>query len=168
MFGGQGLGSIDLLWNWHSTLSLWLYQSFKVTAIKRLCVAKLPPYLTIQLKRFDFDWERDIPQKYNDYFEFPLEFDMMPYTAQGLAQAEGISFLNYFAWCFESFWPAYVLFIVLDLCALWVVACKIFRLVFRFLIMSKLKIFLVHSNLKVFNGSVIFFSVCRFLRLFWL
>uniref|UniRef100_F1KPN6 ubiquitinyl hydrolase 1 n=1 Tax=Ascaris suum TaxID=6253 RepID=F1KPN6_ASCSU len=57
----------------------------KVTAIKRLCVAKLPPYLTIQLKRFDFDWERDLPQKYNDYFEFPLDLDMMPYT---LAEAE--------------------------------------------------------------------------------
>lgn len=51
-----------------------------MTAIKRLCVAKLPPYLTIQLKRFDFDWERDVPQKYNDYSEFPLDLDMMPYT----------------------------------------------------------------------------------------
>uniref|UniRef100_A0A0N5A9B1 USP domain-containing protein n=1 Tax=Syphacia muris TaxID=451379 RepID=A0A0N5A9B1_9BILA len=63
----------------------------KVTAVKRLCLAKLPPYLTIQLKRFDFDWERDLPQKYNDYFEFPLELDMMPYTAEGLASSEGIS-----------------------------------------------------------------------------
>ncbi|KAM3727860.1 putative ubiquitin carboxyl-terminal hydrolase FAF-X [Dirofilaria immitis] len=61
----------------------------KVTAVKRLCVARLPPYLTIQLKRFDFDWERDSPQKYNDYFEFPLDLDMMPFTVHGLAQAEG-------------------------------------------------------------------------------
>ncbi|EFO24354.2 hypothetical protein LOAG_04131 [Loa loa] len=61
----------------------------KVTAVKRLCVARLPPYLTIQLKRFDFDWERDSPQKYNDYFEFPIDLDMMPFTAYGLAQAEG-------------------------------------------------------------------------------
>ncbi|MCP9265238.1 Bm2, isoform a [Dirofilaria immitis] len=63
----------------------------KVTAVKRLCVARLPPYLTIQLKRFDFDWERDSPQKYNDYFEFPLDLDMMPFTVHGLAQAEGTS-----------------------------------------------------------------------------
>ncbi|VIO89329.1 Uncharacterized protein BM_BM2 [Brugia malayi] len=61
----------------------------KVTAVKRLCVARLPPYLTIQLKRFDFDWERDSPQKYNDYFEFPIDLDMMPFTVHGLAQAEG-------------------------------------------------------------------------------
>ncbi|VDM98498.1 unnamed protein product [Thelazia callipaeda] len=61
----------------------------KVTAVKRLCVARLPPYLTIQLKRFDFDWERDVPQKYNDYFEFPILLDMMPFTVYGLAQAEG-------------------------------------------------------------------------------
>uniref|UniRef100_A0A0R3RYZ8 USP domain-containing protein n=1 Tax=Elaeophora elaphi TaxID=1147741 RepID=A0A0R3RYZ8_9BILA len=61
----------------------------KVTAVKRLCVARLPPYLTIQLKRFDFDWERDSSQKYNDYFEFPLDLDMMPFTVHGLAQAEG-------------------------------------------------------------------------------
>ncbi|VDD91463.1 unnamed protein product [Enterobius vermicularis] len=64
----------------------------KVTAVKRLCLAKLPPYLTIQLKRFDFDWERDLPQKYNDYFEFPLELDMKPFTAQGLAEAEAEAF----------------------------------------------------------------------------
>ncbi|VDM41159.1 unnamed protein product [Toxocara canis] len=64
----------------------------KVTAIKRLCVAKLPPYLTIQLKRFDFDWERDVPQKYNDYFEFPLDLDMMPYT---LAEADSMKESTY-------------------------------------------------------------------------
>ncbi|KAL3990716.1 Ubiquitin carboxyl-terminal hydrolase family protein [Acanthocheilonema viteae] len=61
----------------------------KVTAIKRLCVARLPPYLTIQLKRFDFDWERDSSQKYNDYFEFPIDLDMMPFTVHGLAQTDG-------------------------------------------------------------------------------
>ncbi|VDK83254.1 unnamed protein product [Litomosoides sigmodontis] len=61
----------------------------KVTAVKRLCVARLPPYLTIQLKRFDFDWERDSSQKYNDYFEFPIDLDMMPFTVHGLAQTEG-------------------------------------------------------------------------------
>jgi ubiquitin carboxyl-terminal hydrolase 9/24 len=41
------------------------------------------------LKRFDYDWERETPIKFNDYFEFPRELDMEPYTVQGLAKAEG-------------------------------------------------------------------------------
>lgn len=62
---------------------------FKVAAIKRLCISKLPTCLTIQLKRFDFDWEHEVPVKFNDCFEFPLELDMEPYTVRGLAKQEG-------------------------------------------------------------------------------
>ncbi|XP_055334947.1 probable ubiquitin carboxyl-terminal hydrolase FAF-X [Paramacrobiotus metropolitanus] len=61
----------------------------KVDAVKRMCIKKLPPILTIQLKRFDYDWEREQPIKFNDYFEFPREIDMEPYTAAGLAKSEG-------------------------------------------------------------------------------
>ena len=32
--------------------------------------------------------------KFNDYFEFPKEFDLLPYTAVGLAQIEGKN-----SWC---------------------------------------------------------------------
>lgn len=56
--------------------------------MKRLCIKTLPPYMVIQLKRFDFDWEREVAVKHNDYFEFPLEIDMEPYTADGLAKAD--------------------------------------------------------------------------------
>uniref|UniRef100_A0A914VAW5 USP domain-containing protein n=1 Tax=Plectus sambesii TaxID=2011161 RepID=A0A914VAW5_9BILA len=63
----------------------------KVAAIKRLCISKLPACLTIQLKRFDFDWEHEVPVKFNDCFEFPLELDMEPYTVRGLAKQEGES-----------------------------------------------------------------------------
>jgi hypothetical protein len=62
---------------------------FKVDTVKRTCFKKLPPILAIQLKRFDYDWERETPIKFNDYFEFPRELDMEPYTVQGLAKAEG-------------------------------------------------------------------------------
>lgn len=31
---------------------------------------------------------RDVAVKFNDYFEFPREFDMEPYTVQGLARIE--------------------------------------------------------------------------------
>ena len=54
----------------------------------RICVKKLPPILVIQLKRFDYNFERDAAVKFNDYFEFPQELDMEPYTVAGLARRE--------------------------------------------------------------------------------
>lgn len=41
---------------------------------------KLPPILAIQLKRFEYDFERVCAIKFNDYFEFPRNLDMEPYT----------------------------------------------------------------------------------------
>lgn len=61
----------------------------KVVTVKRLCVKKLPPILCIQLKRFEYDFERVCAIKFNDYFEFPRELDMDPYTVSGLAKIEG-------------------------------------------------------------------------------
>ncbi|XP_052783474.1 probable ubiquitin carboxyl-terminal hydrolase FAF-X isoform X2 [Mya arenaria] len=61
----------------------------KVDTVKRLVIRKLPKIMAIQLKRFDYDWERESAIKFNDYFEFPREFDMEPYTVQGLAKIEG-------------------------------------------------------------------------------
>ena len=49
----------------------------------------MPPILVIQLKRFDYDYERMCLIKFNDYFEFPRELDMEPYTVGGLAKIEG-------------------------------------------------------------------------------
>ncbi|XP_066519025.1 ubiquitin carboxyl-terminal hydrolase 9X-like isoform X1 [Hoplias malabaricus] len=61
----------------------------KVDTVKRLLIKKLPPVLAIQLKRFDYDWERECAIKFNDYFEFPRELDMEPYTVAGVAKLEG-------------------------------------------------------------------------------
>ncbi|XP_051782099.1 probable ubiquitin carboxyl-terminal hydrolase FAF-X [Erpetoichthys calabaricus] len=61
----------------------------KVDTVKRLLIKKLPPVLAIQLKRFDYDWERECAIKFNDYFEFPRELDMEPYTEGGVAKMEG-------------------------------------------------------------------------------
>lgn len=61
----------------------------KVVTVKRLCVRKLPPVLAIQLKRFEYDYERVCAIKFNDYFEFPRVLDMEPYTVSGLAKLEG-------------------------------------------------------------------------------
>uniref|UniRef100_A0A3B4AEH6 Ubiquitin carboxyl-terminal hydrolase n=1 Tax=Periophthalmus magnuspinnatus TaxID=409849 RepID=A0A3B4AEH6_9GOBI len=52
--------------------------------------AKLPPVLAIQLKRFDYDWERECAIKFNDYFEFPRELDMEPYTVAGVYRLVGV------------------------------------------------------------------------------
>jgi ubiquitin carboxyl-terminal hydrolase 9/24 len=60
----------------------------KIDAIKRTCIKKLPTVLAIQLKRFDYDWEREIAVKSNEYFEFPREIDMEPYTVKGVAALE--------------------------------------------------------------------------------
>lgn len=54
----------------------------KVVTMKRTCVRKLPPVLAIQLKRFEYDYERVCAIKFNDYFEFPRFLDMEPYTGK--------------------------------------------------------------------------------------
>ena len=56
------------------------YVFIQVVTVKRLCVKKLPPILAIQLKRFEYDFERVCAIKFNDYFEFPRDLDMDPYT----------------------------------------------------------------------------------------
>ncbi|XP_077293704.1 ubiquitin carboxyl-terminal hydrolase-like faf isoform X2 [Arctopsyche grandis] len=61
----------------------------KVVTVKRLCLNKLPPVLGIQLKRFEYDFDKVCAMKFNDYFEFPRELDVEPYTVWGLAKAEG-------------------------------------------------------------------------------
>ncbi|XP_058260184.1 probable ubiquitin carboxyl-terminal hydrolase FAF-X isoform X2 [Hemibagrus wyckioides] len=60
----------------------------KVDTVKRLLIKTLPPVLAIHLKRFDYDWERECAIKFNDYFEFPRELDMEPYTVAGVAKLE--------------------------------------------------------------------------------
>ncbi|KAF8567800.1 hypothetical protein P879_05885, partial [Paragonimus westermani] len=57
----------------------------KVTTLKRMCIDRLPLVLAIQLKRFDYDWDRGVAIKFNGYFEFPRELDMYPYTVRGLS-----------------------------------------------------------------------------------
>ena len=39
-------------------ICMWYVLIFQVDTVKRMCIKKLPPILAIQLKRFDYDWER--------------------------------------------------------------------------------------------------------------
>ena len=52
----------------------------KVQAEKKTYIQKLPKCLVIVLKRFDFDYEKMIKYKNNDYYEFPFEINMNEYT----------------------------------------------------------------------------------------
>lgn len=60
----------------------------KVEAVMRDCIKNTPKTLVLQLKRFGYDWDRGEALKYNDNFEFPLDLDLEPYTAAGLARRE--------------------------------------------------------------------------------
>lgn len=79
----------------------------QVVTIKRLCVRKLPPVLAIQLKRFEYDYERDCAIKFNDYFEFPRELDMEPYTGKTeFHKLSRIRLLTVWILCRNSFWAS--------------------------------------------------------------
>lgn len=60
----------------------------KVDTLKRTSIKKLPRYLIIALKRFEFDFDRMIRVKLNDYCEFPIDLNMEPFTQEGLAAKE--------------------------------------------------------------------------------
>eukprot|EP01127_Copromyxa_protea_P022514 TRINITY_DN8090_c0_g1_i1.p1 TRINITY_DN8090_c0_g1~~TRINITY_DN8090_c0_g1_i1.p1 ORF type:complete len:2714 (-),score=433.50 TRINITY_DN8090_c0_g1_i1:44-7879(-) len=60
----------------------------KVTALKRCCINKLPNFLIIHLKRFDFDLELLRRSKINQYCSFPPNLNVEAYTKEGLARRE--------------------------------------------------------------------------------
>ena len=56
----------------------------KIPALKRQSIKYLPNKLVLVLKRFEFDYDNMVKYKLNDYFEFPKELDMFPYTQEYL------------------------------------------------------------------------------------
>ena len=54
----------------------------KIPALKRQSIKYLPNKLVLVLKRFEFDYDNMVKYKLNDYFEFPNELDMFPYTQE--------------------------------------------------------------------------------------
>ena len=55
----------------------------KIKVLKRCCIKTLPNTLIITLKRFEFDYNLMQKVKINDYFEFPIELNIYPWTKQG-------------------------------------------------------------------------------------
>ncbi|KAF2363147.1 Peptidase C19 ubiquitin carboxyl-terminal hydrolase [Trinorchestia longiramus] len=60
----------------------------KGRAVVRTCIKSAPQVLTIQLKRFGYDYDRGRSVKYDDHYEFPWLLDLAPYTAEYLAEVE--------------------------------------------------------------------------------
>jgi ubiquitin carboxyl-terminal hydrolase 9/24 len=60
----------------------------KVSAVKRVCLKKLPDHLILTLKRFEFDFEIMKKLKVNDYCEFPLELNLREYSQQYFRKKE--------------------------------------------------------------------------------
>ena len=59
-----------------------------VDAVKRACLKDVPDNLIFHLKRFDYDVMTGLRSKINDYFAFPEELDMSPYTVEHLKDGE--------------------------------------------------------------------------------
>ena len=60
-----------------------------VNAVKRSCLKEIPDHLAFHLKRFDFDLLSMQRRKIDDYFGFPEEVDMAPYTYDAVAREGG-------------------------------------------------------------------------------
>lgn len=60
----------------------------KVSAVKRMCIKKLPNHLILVLKRFDFDFDLMAKNKVNDKCEFPMEMSLEQFSSQSLRKAE--------------------------------------------------------------------------------
>jgi hypothetical protein len=57
----------------------------KRPTLRRAVLHALPNVLVIHLKRFEFSYETLNYSKLNQYFEFPEDLDVFPFTAEGLA-----------------------------------------------------------------------------------
>ena len=60
----------------------------KVSAVKRMCIKKLPRHLLFHLKRFDFNFQTMRRLKINDQFSFPDVIDMETYTDEFISRVE--------------------------------------------------------------------------------
>ena len=57
-------------------------------ARKGVIFESFPPVLHLQLKRFEYDFQRDAMMKVNDRYEFPEVWDAAPYLSEGADRSE--------------------------------------------------------------------------------
>ncbi|KAF7560328.1 hypothetical protein G7046_g3827 [Stylonectria norvegica] len=58
-----------------------------VDAVKRACLKDIPDNVIFHLKRFDFNLRTLQRSKINDYFSFPAQVDLQPYTIEHLSES---------------------------------------------------------------------------------
>lgn len=56
-----------------------------VSALKRVCIKRLPKILICVFKRFEFDYGKMKKIKLNDFCEFPTEINLAPFTQEGIS-----------------------------------------------------------------------------------
>ncbi|MES1902086.1 MAG: putative ubiquitin carboxyl-terminal hydrolase FAF-X, partial [Paramarteilia canceri] len=66
----------------------------KVSIKRRCCFKTLPNYLILHLKRFNYDYNLEMIQKYNGYFEFDHVLDMQPFLLESLDSADNPKLIN--------------------------------------------------------------------------
>ena len=60
----------------------------KVKAVKRSSFKHFPNYLIFVLNRFEYNFDLNMREKINDYYEFSQELDLEPFTQQAIKRAE--------------------------------------------------------------------------------
>ena len=60
----------------------------KVDVVKRTCLHELPNVLIVHFQRIIFNFDTMMNEKINSKLEFPTEFDMEPFTVEGLEKRE--------------------------------------------------------------------------------
>lgn len=61
-------------------------------AKKGVVFTSFPPVLHLQLKRYDFDFMREMMVKINDRYEFPTEIDLAPYLDESIKPEESCEY----------------------------------------------------------------------------
>lgn len=61
-------------------------------AKKGVVFTSFPPVLHLQLKRYDFDFVREMMVKINDRYEFPTEIDLAPYLDESITPEESCEY----------------------------------------------------------------------------
>lgn len=61
-------------------------------AKKGVVFTSFPPVLHLQLKRYDFDFIREMMVKINDRYEFPTEIDLAPYLDESITPEESCEY----------------------------------------------------------------------------
>lgn len=76
-------------------ISDYAWDDSKITIQKRQLFSTLPSNLIFTLKRFDINFDTFVREKINDFFSFPLELNMLPFTRDGNYKNKDVNPIDY-------------------------------------------------------------------------